>query len=190
MNHRIPEFVPRQPLQRQLGAGVLNKILRELESLRIIKIAGGTVRKLPGGTEITVDTERGGSSPSTHPFQLTVVTNPTNPSEKQIRVRYGTINNVAPTGMSLGDDPPYLLTPSGTEGIIYAVVVFDRSDASCPILSRDLGMDDELPPDDQETAHIEIGSYVVDGQKITVAQAVSGSLFVDPYGFTFQWGLV
>jgi len=187
------DFQAGRPLRDELTADRLNKILAAVRRSKPLSGRGIAVYETGAGTRIDLADNRrgrGGVAPD-HPFQLTVTTDPEgSPDVEVIRVRYGTINGVAPTGMTVGDEPPYFLTPSGTEGIIYAVVVFDRSVASCPILSRDLGMDAELPTDDQETAHIEIGSYNTVDDRIVVAQAVSGSLFVDPYGFTFLWGNV
>jgi hypothetical protein len=192
MRHGIPAFKPRQPLVPQVNAGVLNQIRRELESLRITRVIGGTFRKLPGGTEIQVNTARGGGGPRpVHPFQLSLTRTQSAPTVDKIRIRYGTINAVAPSGMSLGDDPPYLLTPSTTSGLIYAVVTFDRELAATPITSRSLGVaEDELPEDTIDTAHIEIGSWATVDDRLELAQSVSGSLWVDPYGFTYLWGLV
>jgi hypothetical protein len=82
MRNGIPEFQPRQPLDRQLSASTLNQILRELESLRITRVVNGTFRKLPGGTEITVAPQRGGSSPTTRlPWDLIARPDPESTSE-------------------------------------------------------------------------------------------------------------
>lgn len=82
MRNGIPEFQPRQPLDRQLSASTLNQILRELESLRITRVVNGTFRKLPGGTEITVAPQRGGSSPTTRlPWDLIARPDPESEAE-------------------------------------------------------------------------------------------------------------
>jgi hypothetical protein len=99
MRSGIREFQPRQPLDRQLSAGTLNAILRELESLRITRVVNGTFRKLPGGTEITVAPQRGSSSTpeTTHPFQITSAPDPeSNPESPSYlaTVRPGTINQI------------------------------------------------------------------------------------------------
>jgi len=71
MRNGIPEFRPRQPLDRQLSSTTLNDIRRELESLRITRVVNGTFRKLPGGTEIVVAPQSGGSTPTTRqPWDL------------------------------------------------------------------------------------------------------------------------
>jgi hypothetical protein len=83
MRNGIPEFQPRQPLDRQLSASTLNQILRELESLRITRVVNGTFRKLPGGTEITVAPQRGGGgTPTTRlPWDLIARPDPESTSE-------------------------------------------------------------------------------------------------------------
>lgn len=98
MQHGIREFRPRQPLERQLNSETLNRILRELESLRITKVVNGTFRKLPGGTEITVGASRGGgSSIAPQPWDLTANQDPDNENQYLVRVRPGTLNGILPT---------------------------------------------------------------------------------------------
>jgi len=103
MRSGIKEFQPRQPLDRQLGAGTLNQILRELESLRITRVVNGTFRKLPGGTEITVAPQRGGGGAAQvtpQPWDLISrrdpESDPENPSYL-VTVRPGTVNSVLPS---------------------------------------------------------------------------------------------
>jgi hypothetical protein len=101
MRHGIPEFRPRQPLDRQLGGDVLNRILRELESLRISKVVNGTFKKLPGGTEITVAPQRGGT-PTTpiQPWDLLAQPDPDSTAENppyKIKVQPGTLNGILPS---------------------------------------------------------------------------------------------
>lgn len=102
MRNGIPEFQPRQPLDRQLSASTLNQILRELESLRITRVVNGTFRKLPGGTEITVAPQRGGgSTPITRlPWDLIARPDPESTSETppyKIKVQPGTLSGFLPT---------------------------------------------------------------------------------------------
>jgi hypothetical protein len=104
MRNGIREFQPRQPLDRQLGATTLNQILRELESLRITRVVNGTFRKLPGGTEITVAPQRGGTStPATRqPWDLIARVDPdANPEDENppylVRVQPGTLSEFLPT---------------------------------------------------------------------------------------------
>jgi hypothetical protein len=104
MRNGIPEFRPRQPLDRQLSSTTLNDIRRELESLRITRVVNGTFRKLPGGTEIVVAPQRGGGdTPATRqPWDLIARVDPDadpedeNPPYK-IRVQPGTLNGILPS---------------------------------------------------------------------------------------------
>lgn len=108
MQHGIREFRPRQPLDRQLSSDTLNRILRELESLRITRVVNGTFKKLPGGTEITVAPQRGGAAIETHPFQITSFEDPDADPENEnppclATVRPGTINQIIPSNHFDGD---------------------------------------------------------------------------------------
>jgi len=104
MQHGIREFRPRQPLDRQLSSDTLNRILRELESLRITRVVNGTFKKLPGGTEIVVAPQRGGTStPATRqPWDLIARVDPDADPEDEnppylVRVQPGTLNGFLPT---------------------------------------------------------------------------------------------
>lgn len=94
MKHGIREFRPRQPLDRQLSSDTLNRILRELESLRITQVVNGSVRKLPSGTEIVVAPQRGGGSESSHPFQIIATPNAQSPAQVDVTMTPGTINGI------------------------------------------------------------------------------------------------
>jgi hypothetical protein len=103
MQHGIREFRPRQPLDRQLSSDTLNRILRELESLRITRVVNGTFKKLPGGTEIVVAPRSGGGgTPATiQPWDLQAQIDPEAAPEDEtppylIRVRPGTLNGILP----------------------------------------------------------------------------------------------
>jgi hypothetical protein len=104
MQHGIREFRPRQPLDRQLGSETLNRILRELESLRITRVVNGTFKKLPSGTEIVVPPRSaGGATPATiQPWDLQARVDPdANPEDANppylVRVRPGTANGILPS---------------------------------------------------------------------------------------------
>lgn len=108
MQHGIREFRPRQPLDRQLGSETLNRILRELESLRITRVVNGTFKKLPGGTEIVVAPQAsgGGTPATTQPWDLVAQVDPdADPEDKNppylVRVRPGTLNGILPTNWDI-----------------------------------------------------------------------------------------
>ena len=122
MQHGIREFRPRQPLDRQLGSETLNRILRELESLRITRVVNGTFKKLPGGTEIVVAPQSGGGTPATtSPWDLLAQVDPDaapeNPNPPYlVRVRPGTLNGILPTNWDIEEEC------AGT-GLFYAKAV-------------------------------------------------------------------
>ena len=98
MRHGIREFRARQPLDRQLSGDTLNKILRELESLRITNVVNGTFRKLPSGTEIVVAPQRGGATAAvSQPWDLIARTSESNPNQYIVTVRPGTLNGILPS---------------------------------------------------------------------------------------------
>ena len=123
MQHGIREFRPRQPLDRQLGSETLNRILRELESLRITRVVNGTFKKLPGGTEIVVAPQAsGGGTPAiTQPWDLVAIVDPDADPEAEnppylVRVRPGTLNGILPTNWDIEEEC------AGT-GLFYAKAV-------------------------------------------------------------------
>jgi hypothetical protein len=167
MRNGIREFQPRQPLDRQLGATTLNQILRELESLRITRVVNGTFRKLPGGTEITVAPQRGGTSTqaTTRPFEMFVVNVGTEQSpDWKVRVLPSTLAGGSSTdlGFALADDPPYLLDAS--EGVLQGGITID---AEGVITSRWLEIVETLTPDTATEFHVEIGTVAYDAETET-----------------------
>jgi hypothetical protein len=120
MQHGIREFRPRQPLDRQLGSETLNRILRELESLRITRVVNGTFKKLPGGTEIVVAPQSGGGTPATtQPWDLVAQVDPDAAPENPtylVRVRPGTLNGILPTNWDIEEE-------CAATGLFYAKAV-------------------------------------------------------------------
>jgi hypothetical protein len=123
MQHGIREFRPRQPLDRQLSSDTLNRILRELESLRITRVVNGTFKKLPGGTEIVVAPRSGGGGTpaTTQPWDLQARVDPDADPEDAtppylVRVRPGTANGILPSNWDIEEEC------AGT-GLFYAKAV-------------------------------------------------------------------
>jgi hypothetical protein len=147
MQHGIREFRPRQPLDRQLSSDTLNRILRELESLRITRVVNGTFRKLPGGTEITLAPQRGGGGTPqvTHPFQITSFVDPDSEPESPsylVTVRPGTLNALLPTNLFDGDE---LTKFSLSANALKHVVLTGTSDGQ-QFNSCQLSLETEAPP--------------------------------------------
>jgi hypothetical protein len=125
MRNGIPEFRPRQPLDRQLSSTTLNDIRRELESLRITRVVNGTFRKLPGGTEIVVAPQGGGTAPITRqPWDLIATPDPDSTAENppyKIRVQPGTLSEFLATNWNeefsaQANDTKYAIAEVATDG--------------------------------------------------------------------------
>lgn len=131
---------------------------------------------------------------SGHPFQGVDVTEPGS-SSKLLRVIYGTISGAAPTGMSLGDDPAYVLTASGSQ-IVYVCVTISSTTGA--ITSRTIGQAGTMPSDGATTFYCQLLSYTISSGRLLISQAVAGSLafqacpfwYSNPRSWTPSWGPV
>ena len=156
MQHGIREFRPRQPLDRQLGSETLNRILRELESLRITRVVNGTFKKLPGGTEIVVAPQSGGGTPATtSPWDLLAQVDPDaapeNPNPPYlVRVRPGTLNGILPTNWDIEEEC------AGT-GLFYAKAVIATDGEAITGVTIEI---DANPPTVQEPVEFGIAASV------------------------------
>jgi len=110
MGNGIHTFSPRLPLDRQLNAGKLNRIVRELDSLAIRKVVGGSFRKTPGGTEIVIGrSSGGGASAPFQPWDLVAQVDPDAGPEDEtppylVRVRPGTANGILPSNWDIEEE--------------------------------------------------------------------------------------
>jgi hypothetical protein len=156
MRNGIPEFRPRQPLDRQLSSTTLNDIRRELESLRITRVVNGTFRKLPGGTEIVVAPQRGGGggTPTTRqPWDLIAFPDPDSEAENppyKIRVQPGTLNGILPSNWDTTFD-------AANTGLHYAKAVIATDGEFVTGLSIEI---DTIAPDVQEPQLFAVDSEV------------------------------
>ncbi len=161
------DMVVPKPLRAWIDALLLWLIAnRVIEGLNVqITDASG------GGKQISALGGSGGllSPPQKFPFQLLVVVVS---SVQKIRVRYGTVNGTEPSGMSPGDDPPYIIAPDGTTGYVYLVVGVD-DDYAMTSLSIDVGA--TVPADTTSELYLQIGSYAGAGTALVLAQSISGS---------------
>jgi hypothetical protein len=145
MQHGIREFRPRQPLDRQLGSDTLNRILRELESLRITRVVNGTFKKLPGGTEIVVAPQSGSSTPVTpQPWDLIARVDPDADPEDEnppylVTVRPGTLNGILPSNWDIEEEV------AGT-GLFYAKAIISTDGRSITGVTIEI---DGAPPAQQ-----------------------------------------
>lgn len=181
------DFKAGRPLREELTAARLNAILAAIRRNKPVAGRGIGVYETGAGTRIDLieGTRRGGSLRPRHPFQVFEVP-PDLPSQKKVRVLYGTINGAAPTGMSVGDDPPYTLTlPSATGRIWIGVTLSETTHA---VTSRFIDLGADLPADEDYLAHYEIASWTITEGKLSIAQSVTSSLGIVRAGFIFVWG--
>lgn len=156
MQHGIREFRPRQPLDRQLSSDTLNRILRELESLRITRVVNGTFKKLPGGTEIVVAPRSGGGTPATiQPWDLVARVDPdADPEDANppylVRVRPGTANGILPSNWDIEQ------SCAGT-GLFYAKAVIATDGEAITSVTIEI---DATPPTVQEPVEFGIENPV------------------------------
>lgn len=208
MQHGIREFRPRQPLDRQLSSDTLNRILRELESLRITRVVNGTFKKLPGGTEIVVAPQSGGGTIATkHPFQIASFVDPESDPESPsylVTVQPGTINNILPSNI-IGEES---LEQFALSSDVLKYVVLDCSAASNALTSCTVQLTESQPAPQVPQAFALPGNYkVVLGlvYNAVVYQIVTTNLLVAgkqayitdktnptpgslPYNLFLQWG--
>jgi hypothetical protein len=156
MQHGIREFRPRQPLDRQLSSDTLNRILRELESLRITRVVNGTFKKLPGGTEIVVAPQSGGSTPTTpQPWDIIATPDPDADPEDEnppyiLRVRPGTLNGILPSNWDIEEEI------AGT-GLFYAKAVIATDGEAVTGVTIEI---DDTPPAIQEPVEFGIQTNI------------------------------
>ena len=196
MSQQVPRFRGGQPLAQQLTATTLNRIVDELNSLRIVGVTGGTMKRLPNGTSISVTpTYSGGGAANETAFQLFDASDDT---EKKIRVKYGALNGVTPTNMNAGDAPPCLLPlpQSGDHvGYVYLEGLFN-SDVTqpAPVISATVKISEggftPLPPivENYWKLQVPLGTYSLTGDTLSIAQGAAGSVMAIKNGFSFAWG--
>lgn len=131
-----------------------------------------------------------GSIVAPHPFRLLDVSvgdDEGNITSFNIRVIYGTLAGAAPDGMSPGDDPPYIISGLTGDGYIWGGISRDADTGE--ITSRYIDHGPSIPVDTETDGYIEFGSFSIDGEVMTIAQAVSGSLAYK-YCYGHEWGLI
>ena len=196
MAQQIPKFRGGQPLSQQITATSLNRIVDELNSLKIVNVIGGTFKKLPNGTSLHIPwTGGGGGAANETAFQLFDASDDT---EKKIRVKYGALNGVTPTNMNAGDTPQCLLPlpQSGDHvGYVYLEGLFN-SDVTqpAPVISATVKISEggftPLPPivENYWKLQVPLGTYSLTGDTLSIAQGAAGSVMAVKNGFSFAWG--
>jgi hypothetical protein len=184
----IAPFQSGRPLLSELNADKLNRILAEIKRNRPVVAAPLAARITGDGTYISLlkmPTPGGTATSTEHPFQLSQTTGE-DPELIYARVRYGTVNGTTPTGMSLGDDPPYVLELTEAAGHIYLGLTVDEETLLIDSLYIDQAA--EMPEAEDFEAFLEIGSYSVTNGSASFGQAVTSSLAYLRAGFVDIWG--
>ena len=200
MAQLVPRFRGGQPLAQQITATTLNRIVDELNSLRLINVSGGTFTKLPNGTSLNLMPFYGGAAAQTSfAFELIdASTESGGVTTYKIRTRFGTLNGVTPSNMSAGDAPTCVLTLPVTgdqSGYIYLEGLFDPDVTtpatvdSCEVKIAD-GTFTPLPivVANYWKLQVVLGTYNLTGSTFSIAQAVKGSIMAVKRGFSFAWG--
>lgn len=94
---------------------------------------------------------------------------------KKIRVVYSTLAGEEPTGFSPGDDPEYKLTVSAT-GYIWGGITINETTGE--IVDDGIWLDSgsAVPANTDDTFYVQIGSFSIDDDTLTIAQARFGPI--------------
>lgn len=138
----------------------------------------------------------GSADVALHPFRLI---DASEGGTTKVRVVYGTVNGTAPDGMSEGDDPPYVLTVSGSSGVIYVALAISWTSSGISIDSVTIGQDATQPDDDNPDAgdddsgsgtfYRQLGNFSISDGTLFLAQDATTSLWFELCGFVDPlWG--
>lgn len=105
-----------------------------------------------------------------------------------VRVYGGAVKSFLPSGMALGDSPPFTMTVSGS-GVIYLALAYSIS--SSTITGLTIGAASSMPGDTSGNYHAMIGTYSTNDGALSVFKTIGGSQDFDLCGdVTPQWGLM
>ena len=167
------------------------QLLDYIESIRPVQGIGTRVYDVPKGRAIDANpgSASGGSSAS-HPFQLIDASDRDSGgsiTSVNIRVVYGTVAGAAPSGMSPGDEPIFVLSGLGN-GPGYVWLGITRDTSTSAITSRFLDSGAAVPANTTTNGYREVGSWVVTDGTLNIAQTIIGSQEHN-YCITHLWAL-
>lgn len=169
----IPRFVPGKPLVDQLTCTRLNAILDALGMLYVEEGVGYRIaNRGPGGVCLEIDLEAVASR-LRQPFSLQLVTEG---NATKIRVWASTIASRYPTGFQPGDNPAYLLSPSGNTGYVYGGVSINTTTGEIVENGVWVGIGSSVPANTSDTFYVMIGSYSKTGEQYVVSNARYGPI--------------
>jgi len=120
---------------------------------------GTTVGDVTGGRSVNVSSIGGISGINS--LQLI---NASDESGKKIRISYGTVAGEAPSGMSPGDDPPFLLSGISGSGYVYAKITYTATTGD--ITDRSIEKRADEPSEEDGILWVQIGSWSIDDDDI------------------------
>lgn len=144
------------------GTNILTWAREVQKCLRRLRLTPGPGIRISEGansTAISADPKSGGKPVTPpRPFELRVETDPADTSENpppKIRVYPSTLGGGSSEdlGFSLGDDPPFLLTP--VEGVLQGRITINNQG---DVASRHVELVTQLGEDTDTTYHVEIGT--------------------------------
>lgn len=165
-----------KPKELRKGPPFIRRAIKErdqyFESLKPIPGRNTTINQGPDGRAVNAQAD-GQSGGSTHPLMPLNVSDETGP---KVRIVYGTIADLVPSGMHPGDVPQFIIPISISVGYIYFhLVVSAGVPQSVTILSGA-----SIPDDDTNNAYREMASFsIVDGS-MYLAKNTIGPIY---YGF-------
>jgi hypothetical protein len=166
--------VPGQRIQEAVTAARLNAIMDSIRALARGDniVAGSNLRKQSVSEGVMLSSNFAArDTTSAHPFK---VYNASSGSVPAVRVRFGQVDSVTPTIVSvkLNDiDPPILRVSSG---VVYLKVTVNKDGA---VTSAEIGNASELPKATDTEGYITLASiYVKEGVVTTISQSVTHSL--------------
>lgn len=117
-------------------------------------------------------------------------------SGSAIRVYFGAVNSLIPSGMSFGDVPPFIITPGSTSGVVcLSVTVGTTGPATGIAQSANVGTFASVPSDAEPVFYLIIGSFDSSSGNMVVSAGGMGNGVGDQsfelcglLGGTPQWG--
>lgn len=148
---------------------------------------GTSVSQAPKGRSINATGGEGGTTaPSVINFQLV---NASSGGVNRIRVRQGIVKaggtSWLPTGMSLGDSEPYILTV-GSNGYIVLIVTVDADGIANSVT---IGSYTTVPDDTDTNGHLVLGTYGTSGGVFSVTGAEGDQAYIHAGGEHHFWSV-
>ncbi len=164
-NNSLPYFVADMPMDTQLTARRLNAIISYVRSITPTRGKGTLVKRTSAGTTIDAVTASTATVIQV-PFQLVDATAFEDSAYvTQVRIIFGTLQDTSsggtswiPTGMTEGDNPPYIIEVTGS-GSVWLDVTFNTSTGNVTSVAIDFG--ETQPSNSSGHSYFSLGTYQV-----------------------------